>query len=310
MDFPKVAIIVLNWNNWQDTFQCLKSLENLNYPNFEVIVVDNGSNEKFQITDYRLQIVQIFNKENLGFAGGNNVGIKQGLKGNADYILLLNNDTVVDKNFLKELIKVGENKKKAKGKRQKAKIGILGPKIYFFDEPKKIWFAGGKINKILTKGTMRGYSEFDKEQYNKIKEVDYITGCCLLIKQEVIKKIGLLKEDYFLYYEDTDWCLKAKKAGYKCLYVPLAKIWHKGSKTSIEGSFSYIYYHSRNGLLLAKNNGSFLKKLGAYFLSIWILAKQIIKLIFFPQKRIWARAVIKGIGDFYKGKYGKYDYRY
>ncbi len=272
MQSPKVFIIVLHYKNWKDTNECLRSLEKLDYDNFETIVIDND-------------------KENLGFAGGNNVGIKQALEKKADYILLLNNDTIVELGFLKELVKVGESDKK---------IGILGSVIYDY-QSKKIHFAGGKINWLYTKGVHETCN-----MKHGTKEVDYITGCCLLIKREVIEKIGLMDEDYFLYFEDADWCLKARKAGYKCVLVPNSKIWHKPSSSAIEGSFSYIYYHTRNGLLMTKKNALFFIKILAYFQSLWIFGKQVIKLILMPSKRKWAKAIMLGIKDFYRGRFGQY----
>ena len=273
---PKVFIIILHYKNWNDTNECLKSLENLDYDSFEKIVVDND-------------------KENRGFAGGNNIGIKQALEGDAKYILLLNNDTVVDKNFLKELIKVGESDEK---------IGILGSTIYEY-KTNKIHFAGGKINWLYTKGK---HITVASEQ--RTMNSDYITGCCLLIKRKVIEKIGLMPEDYFLYFEDADWCLKARKSGFKCVVVSnKGKIWHKVSQGAVEASFPYIYYHFRNGLLLSKRNAPLFIKILAYLNSFIVYIKQIIKLVFFPKKRIWAKAIMLGIRDFYRGKFGKYEDR-
>lgn len=324
---PKAFIIIVNYNGWQDTKECLKSLEELNYDNFEIIVVDNAStdnsvkhlNSHIRSIGNHSQIRIITNAENLGFAGGNNVGIKYALKqkvapvksskddNGASYILLLNNDTIVNRNFLKELIKVGEGDKK---------IGILGPKIFFYNS-KRVWFNGGKINWLYTRGIhisnkVRRVSDRSNksrhgrdDQTSGVNEVDYITGCCLFIKREVIEKIGLMDEDYFLYYEDVDWCLKTRKAGYKCVLVPKSIIWHKASSSAKEGSSSYIYYHTRNGLLLAKKNAPFFIKIFAHLQSIWILGKQIIKLIFFPKRRMWARTIMVGIIDFYRNNFGK-----
>lgn len=274
---PKVFIIVLHYKNWKDTRECLKSLEKINYDNFEIEVPDND-------------------KKNLGFAGGNNVGIKHALDCNADYVLLLNNDTITEPNFLKELIKAGESDNK---------IGILGPLIYEYPS-KKIHFAGGKINWLYTKGTHIREIRNGKQE---IKETDYITGCCMLIKRKVIEKIGLMPEKYFLYFEDVEWCLKAQKQGFKCVVVVKSKIWHKVSQATSEGSFSYIYYHTRNGLLLSKRNAPFFIKNLTYLNSFLIYLKQIIKLIIFPKRKNWSKAIMKGIDDFYKGNFGKYENR-
>ncbi|MEA2113337.1 MAG: glycosyltransferase family 2 protein [Patescibacteria group bacterium] len=290
---PKVFIIILNWNNWTDTKECLKSLENNGYPNCEVVVVDNGSDKKQKITNPKIKV--IYNKENLGFSGGNNIGIKYALKNNADYVLLLNNDTIVNGDFLEKLVKAGESD---------AKIGFLGPKIYFADATKEIWFAGGEINWLYNKGTMRGYSEIDKGQYDspEIQDTEYITGCCLLVKSKTIKKIGLMPDKYFLYYEDADWSLRAQTSGFRTVFVSSAQIQHKCSRSSIEGSPSYIYYHSRNGLILAREYAPWFVLPLVHLDAFWRIAKQLVKLIFFPKKRVWAKSVLLGIRDFYSGK--------
>jgi len=293
---PKVFIIILNWNNWSDSLECLKSLRNNDYPNYQVVIIDNGSKEKPQAPNPEIKI--IYNKENLGFSGGNNVGIKYALEQGADYILLLNDDTLVSRDFLTKIVEAGESNKK---------FGILGPKIYFADQKEKIWFAGGQVNWLYNKGIMRGYNEIDIGQYDspEIQETDYITGCCLLIKRAVIEKIGLMPEDYFLYYEDTDWSLAAQGVGFKCIFVPRAKIWHKGSKSSIEGSPSYIYYHVRNGLILAQRFAPWYIKPFVHLDVLWRIKKQNIKYIFFLKKRTWAKYILLGIKDFYLGRRGK-----
>lgn len=293
---PNVSIIIVHYGDIKDTKECLRSLEKLDYSNFEVIVIDNGTEEELKVQNLKLKVKLISNKENLGFAGGNNVGIRYALEKGADYILLLNNDTAVEPSFLKELVKVGESEEK---------IGILGPVIYYYKSD-KIWFAGGKVNWLYTKGEhIQETRNLLRRQAGKIQDTNYITGACLLIKKEVIKKIGLMPEEYFLYLEDVDWCLRARKAGYKCVLVPKAKIWHKVSSSTKAGSFSYIYYHYRNGLLLAKKNAPFFIKILAYLWSFWIFSKQLIKLIVMPSKKKWAKAIMKGIGDFYRGKFGK-----
>ncbi len=296
----KVYIVVLNWNGKEDTIECLKSLEKIEYDNYKVVVVDNASTDDsvFEIERQFPKVEIIRNKKNLGFAGGNNIGIEFALENGADYVLLINNDTISCGNFLKELVKVGESDNR---------IGILGPKIYFYGEPKRIWFAGGKINWLKNEGTHVGFGEIDRGQYDSAKEVDYLTGCCLLIKKEVIGGIGALSEDYFLYYEDTDFSLRAKKAGYRCVYVPKSVIYHKVSRSTRAGSWEYIYYHTRNGLALAKRNGSLLNRVVLYPYCVFLLLKQIAKIIFMPQKRKWALAVLRGERDFLLGKMGKMD---
>lgn len=294
----KVYIVVLNWNGEDNTIECLNSLKKINYDNYKIVVVDNGSADGsvFEIKKRFPEVEIIENKTNLGFAGGNNIGIKYAMKNQADYILLINNDTITDSNFLIKLVEAGESDKG---------IGILGPKILFWSEPSRIWFAGGKINWLKNKGVHIGWGEIDNGQYDKIKEVGYLTGCCLLIKKEVINKVGVFPEDYFLYYEDLDFSLRVKNFGYKCIYVYKSKIYHKVSKSTKPGSSEYIYYHTRNGLTLAKRNGSLLSKIILYPHCIFLLLKQLVKIVIFPKKRNWSYAVLKGERDFLLGKMGK-----
>jgi hypothetical protein len=292
---PKVFIIILNWNGKDDTIECLESLKKIDYPDYKIVVVDNGStDDSVEIIPKRYfeQVAFIAAKKNFGFSGGNNIGIDYALKNGADYILLLNNDTIVEPDFLSELVQAAEENKK---------VGILGPKILFYSNKNLIWSAGGKISKNYTRGELVGYKEKDEGEYGEKKEVDYISGTCLLIKKEVVEKIGPMSEDYFLYYEDTDWNMRARRAGFKCLFVPNSKIYHKVSKSTIEFSFPYIYYHSRNGLMLASRFGC---KFCAWLTIFWIFKKQVIKMII-GYKKEWARPVMKGVIDFWKGKKGK-----
>lgn len=294
---PKVAIIVVNWNNWRDTIECLGSLEKVDYPNFEVVVVDNGStNDSLEkIRSYELGVIVLETGRNLGFAGGNNYALRNFHILNTKYILLLNNDTIVHPDFLKELVRVAESNDR---------MGIVGPMIYFYDKPDYINSAGSRVNRLMNKGVYLGYGEKDVGQFGiKPYEVDYISGACLLIKKEVIEKIGPLHDNYFLYYEDTDWNFQARKAKYKSVLVPTAKIWHKESASAKRIGLDYIYYHVRNGLLFNRRCAPFYKRIMAQFYNVYVFSKQIIKL-FIPSKRKWARAALRGIYDYYRGQFG------
>lgn len=231
-DFPLVYIIVLTWNGKNDTIECLKSLQRLSYPNARILVVDNASEDGTveAIRKVYPHVEVIVNQENLRFAGGNNVGMNYALERGAQYVALLNNDTVVDHEFLAQLIRAAE---------QDTQAGMVGPKIYYYNNLRQIWFAGGKIS--WWKGWIShvGIRERDRGQYDTVQEVDYITACCILVKREVIEKIGLLDERYFIYGEDADWCIRATRAGYKLLYIPSSVIWHKIS-VSAGGHLSWF----------------------------------------------------------------------
>jgi GT2 family glycosyltransferase len=225
MSSPLVYIVVLTWNGKEDTLECLRSLQAVTYANFRILVIDNASADgtSEEVQKFLPNIEVMSNETNLRFAGGNNVGIRYAIGKNADYILLLNNDTVVEKEFLSELIATAECD---------PEIGMVGAKIYYHDDPTRIWFAGGMIE--WWKGWIShvGLRQLDQGQFESVEETDYITGCCLLVKRQVIEKIGILDESYFMYGEDADWCIRAQRAGYKLTVQPKAKVWHKLSVSS------------------------------------------------------------------------------
>ncbi|MCK4307027.1 glycosyltransferase family 2 protein, partial [candidate division WOR-3 bacterium] len=258
---PKVTILLLNYNGWKDAIECLESVYKITYPNWEVILVDNGSEDdsvskikewaagkipvESKFFDYDAErkpieyIEELFYDEeeakvkvskeekewdmllphqklfilriekNCGVTGGENIGTEYILsERKTDYILILNNDTVMNPDFLGEQVRVAESDER---------IGIVGAVNYYYDEPEKVWFCGGKINFWNGKVYAIGVNEVDKGEYDMIKEVDYVSGSCFLIKKEVIEKVGMLDPEYFAYWEEADWCVRAHKAGYKVL---------------------------------------------------------------------------------------------
>ncbi|MDP3244849.1 MAG: glycosyltransferase family 2 protein, partial [bacterium] len=246
---PKIAIIILYLNNYDALIACLQSCQNISYKNYEIILIENGSRFTPDLRANNGQmpfasLTIIHNPENLGYARGNNIGIREALMIGADYILLLNDDTVVSPDFLNILLDAGESNPDA---------GMLGPKIYYFDEPRKIWFAGAKFNSKSCALTTPGSDQLKGGTDLEPIESDYITGCALLINKAVIEKIGLLDYRYFLYWEDVDWGLRAKKAGFKNLVIPSAHIWHKVSLSSGGmDSLIRVYHKTRSHLLFAK----------------------------------------------------------
>jgi GT2 family glycosyltransferase len=247
--FPKVSIIILNWNGKEDTIECLESLKHLTYPNYEIMLVDNGSKDgSLECFRERYPDIEILeNENNLGFAEGNNVGIKKLLSRDEDYIMLLNNDTIVEPSFLDELTKVIESD---------PTIGIVGPKVYYYDEPNKIQTAGIRVSFWRGTATHLKRNEIDTVDDSRIKEVDSICGCALFARSEVFSKIGYLKKDYFAYWEETDWCVRAHRVGYKIVYVPSAKIWHKEGSTSKKRSGFYEFQMTRNMFWFMKQNST------------------------------------------------------
>ena len=247
MEYPEVSIIILNWNGIEDTIECIESLKNINYQEYKIIVVDNGSSEnegqvlKAKFGDY-IDIIR--NERNYGYAEGNNIGIRYVLnKSMPEYILLLNNDTVVHPRFLNELIDIAE---------QDSATGVAGPKTYYYDNAMELQFVATKVN--LWTGWINhiGVGEIDSGQYNTIRDTDYCQGSCFLIKQEVIQTIGLLDSAYFAYWEETDYCRRAHKAGFRIVYCPDAQIWHKTPQTGYEANA--IYYLTRNRFLFMRKH--------------------------------------------------------
>lgn len=246
--WPKVVIVILNWNQAEDTLDCLYSLQQIDYPNYEIVVVDNHSTDQsIDLIRSRFpQVSILIQGENLGCAGGRNVGVKFGLSRNAEYILFLDNDTEVDGGFLNNLISA------AKGN---SICAIFGPKIYYTEEPLRIWSAGGLIDWKTGETTSIGNGELDSPGYSDSRDVDFIAGCAMLVRSELFNLVGLFDEDYFIYFEETDWCCRARRAGYKCMFVPNSRVWHKESK-SLGGASSpgKTYYLTRNQFLFIQRN--------------------------------------------------------
>ena len=235
---PRVSIIILNWNGLGDTLECLESLFEITYPNYEVIVVDNASSgDDVSVLKKRFgrKIKLIVNDRNYGFAEGNNIAIREVMKaGKSKYVLLLNNDTVVDKRFLDELVKVADGEDK---------IGITAPVNYNY-YTREIDFGGGKINWWL--GRPYHLKKIDSRKYT-----DFITGCCMLIKTNTLKEIGLFDPVYYCYFEDADLCERFKRRGYRLRMAPVSKIWHKISATMRKKGRIY-YYVARNRVIFNK----------------------------------------------------------
>ncbi len=248
---PSVAIILVNWNGLAYTLECIESLRAVSHRSLKIIVVDNGS-EPSQVDPLKEidTIHLIENGENLGFTGGNNVGIQYAIDQGFDLIMLLNNDTLVEPNFLDPLVAV----------LQKEETGAVQPKILQMDS-KHIWSLGGKFNTAFGKAKTIGAGKEDLlVQSAKAYNVDWLTGCCLFVKTSVFKEIGLLDNKYFALCEDVDWSLRAKEAGYVLKVVPSAVIYHHESasdKSKVRTTEGYRspfrqYLNVRNHLYLVR----------------------------------------------------------
>ena len=300
VEWPKVFIIVLNWNGWEDTIECLESLHTILYRNYNLVIVDNDSQDDSlerigayargevaveatprryngrikpqHVTTYtrreaedmqgatlakrlaeenrneasNASFVIIRNEQNFGYPEGNNIGMCYALKASADYVLLLNNDTVVDKHFLTELVRAADNE---------ASIGVVGPKICFCDAPNAIQSAGARID--FWRGRAIGNTgktdeEIERFAVDKLLPADFVSGSCFLIKRKVIEDVGMLDPTYFCYGEDIDWCLRISRAGYRIVCDLNAKIWHKSNVSTSKVKRCAEYYFHRNWVINAR----------------------------------------------------------
>ena len=298
----KVTTIVLNWNGWKDTISCLESLSLVDTSSFdlEVLVVDNASNDdsihKLEEYKKKFDFKLIKNASNLGFAEGNNVGLRYAISKGFDYAMVLNNDTLVDRKIFSHLLSAFEDN---------GGVGVVSPKIYFAkgfefhkgrysnsDLGKVIWYAGGKVDWNNVMGINLGVDEVDQGQFEEIKEVDFATGCSSIFSVPVLKKVGLYDKRYFMYFEDVDLSLRIKKAGYKVLFQPKGIVWHKVAQSSNIGSDLNDYFISRNRLLFGLKYAQLRTKIALFRESLRFLLRG----------RKWQKI---GVRDFYLGKFGK-----
>lgn len=288
---PKVSIILVNFNGFTDTKECIESLLSITYLNYEVIVVDNCSTitPNYETLAYiKESAIYIEAGDNLGFSGGNNIGINYAIKKGTDYILLLNNDTTVEPNFLNKLVSVAENY---------VDTGIVGGKIRFYNAPDRLWFGGGSFNIETGKTVHERYDALDIQVKQKIREISFMTGCLMLIPVEVIMKTGLFNEDYFLYSEDTDYCCRVINSGKKIYYCEDAIIYHKVSSSSGVKSITSSYYMTRNNLWIIKQ---YTKQPALLIVkSHWQSMKDIVS------GRKSLKPVIEAYWDFYMNRIGK-----
>lgn len=292
----KVGIILVNYNGAKDTVECLNSLCTVNYLNKVIYVVDNNSNKKDleyleNSIDYScVKLIKL--KENIGFSGGNNIGIKKALTDGCEVIGLLNNDTTVEGDFLNQLIEKLFSDKK---------IGAVVPQIRDYYNESIVTYGGGEINYLKGSVFIEGINRYEESINNTERFITFGHGCCLFLKKEVILKIGLLPEEYFLYFEDADYSIQIVRSGYRIMYCPKSIIYHKESASTKKGSDNFQYYFTRNRFYFIKKNLKISSKLTAYPISILYLIKKMIL------KEFELKNIEIGLKDYLKGKLGKRD---
>jgi GT2 family glycosyltransferase len=257
----KIVVVVVHFGDVGDTGECLGALGRQDYGDYEVVLVDNGTGDSGLAGSKRVHLMR--NGENLGFAEGNNVGIREALKRGADGVLLLNNDAVAAPDLLSRFAKACELYPQA---------GAFGAKIYFYDEPTVIWHAGGEVNGKTLRCYHRGCGETDLERkWDEVAEIGYACGCALFVRRGTIEKVGLMDGRFFLLWEEIDWCWRMRKAGLALLYIPEARVWHKISRAFEGGNRgpSWQYYYFRNRLLFIEKNLPWNKRL-AFYLTVFL----------------------------------------
>ena len=295
-----VAIVIVNYKGRDDTLACLDSLAALTYPDFSVYVVDQNSGDGFvqagreltQKSEWEGRLHIVANGENTGFADGCNRGTRAALDAGAAYVLLLNNDCVVPPDFLEPLIEFAESD---------AKIGIIGPTMRYFDNREVIWAAGAMMG-TRAQSVLRLNGEKVESEPPEPVPVDFIVGAGLMAKRAVWETVGLLDLDFFLYYEEADFCVRARTLGWRVVHVPTAHLWHKVSRSTGTDSRLTQYYMRRNALLYLQKHGTFAARLALLAESLRLV------LVWTVQKKRDRRTILlRAVSDYLKGRRGKAD---
>jgi len=297
MTGSRVAIVILNTNKRDDTLVCLGSLAATTWPTLDVIVLDNrstdGSVEAIRAAYPWVTLVEL--TDNRGYAGNNNVGIELAMRRGADWVFVLNEDTTVGPHCVERLVRYGE---------QHPRVGVLGPLVLHFDEPGCIQSAGGWFDARWQAGH-HGENEAECGQFDGPRQVEWVTGCSILVRRSVIEQIGGIDERFFYYWEETEWCLRARRAGWAIVMVPEARLWHKGVTRRYRPSPNVSYYHTRNRLLLMRTHGAPVSRVAIEVL------RTIRTLASWSMRPKWRhlrehrRAVAEGLRDFARHRWGQ-----
>lgn len=280
---PKVGIVIVNWNLADDTLTCLESIGSLTYPQFEVVVVDNGSTDGSveRIGAAFPQTAQMETGENLGFAAGANKGIEWALGQGCAYVLVLNNDTTVAPDLLEPMVAAGEADER---------IGILSPRILYYDQPERTWHLAARWRRWLPVPVHIWQAE------GAPIEADFVSGCAMMLRREALERLGGFDPAYFMYGEDVDLCLRAKAAGYRIVAVPQARIWHKVSLSAAKVSAETRYWQTRNQIQVYRRHLTGARRM---LLPGYVLLKALVDLgrMLVTGPRGLIGPLLRGVGD-------------
>jgi GT2 family glycosyltransferase len=251
---PLVCVVIVIWNGVADTLECLRSLAEDSYPNKEVLLVDNGSSDDSvrRIREEGFVVTVLSCPMNLGFTGGNNVGLAEARRRGAAYAFLLNNDTTVVSGALAKLVNAAENLSDA---------GVLSPVVHYYDTPQEVWFSGAKLS--LARGEAVHQAGFVADAANCLPvegafRSEWVSGCAMLVRMDAVGEVGGFDDRYYLTWEDVDWCIRMRQADWEVLVVPSARIHHKCGRSGVKLTGVHRYYAVRNSLLLASKHAGFL----------------------------------------------------
>jgi len=293
---PPVVAVVLNWNNPTDTLECVKSLKRSTYSNFETLIVDNGSSDnsvaRFREAFPEVRILET--GQNLGYAGGNNIGIEYALSRGAAYVFLLNNDVTVAPETLSRLVQEAE---------QHPEAAATGPLVFWRAEPTRIYAAYGRVDYSEAIVKLKGRNADSHRQFFDTMTVDWVLGCAILLRRDAVEDVGTFDEQFFAYHDEVDWCMRARKKGYTILLVPAARVWHVGQSST--GGERYAsakrYFVGRNSVLFAKKHAAV--RQWVKFVTLFFLSLPLAFLRELPRGQ--ARGVLLKLQGFWDGIRGK-----
>lgn len=297
---PRVTAVVLNWNNAPDTVACLASLAQQDYPHW-VLVVDNGSTDDSvaRIRAAYPEVELLETGANLGYAGGNNAGIRHALAAGADYVFILNNDVTLHPACLGELVRATAAEPRA---------GMVGPLVLDAETPDRVQSAGMRLNALGDAARLRA-GELVSCVANANETVDAVAGCAMLVRSRAVERAGVLDERFFMYREEVDWCLRAKRAGFDTLVVPTARVWHRETPEGGERYVRATYYMTRNAYLLMA------KQAAPWATRARVLARDLLWVVNWTLNPKWRRkrperdAIARALCDAARGRWGRVDAR-
>ncbi len=292
-----IGVLIVTWNRRADVLDCIRSVLRSDRSDLSVYVVDNASTDGTSdiIASEFPQVILIRSEENLGFAAGNNLGLTRMLRDGMDAAFLLNDDAIIAEDTISSLLDAGFDR---------PDVGAMAPKILLHSEPGTIWSAGGSVDLRTGVAVQRFYGEPDDGRADSPSEIEYAVGCAMLIKADVIRRVGMLDADYYMYYEEADWCRRIRAAGYRIFYAPQSRVWHK-VEMDRKISDQAVYYYARNRLLYLGRSGASPARL------VWAGAGILRSALGHAAhgRMHESRLMLRGVADYYSKSFGKPEHK-